>query len=547
MLKALPFGVFSRILSAVRRSWYNLWHRTDTPRVKEQQADPHEDSAPGSRDEDLPRKGTPHINGSDMEGTADASDYPDTEDELEIDQLSEPPKIPYAPKDQQTNQKPDPHPPRNIKGRRNRATQTAPQQDNETRVHATKPPPVPRPVLVCHVPPGSNRWEIVLTTDDESEILSVTQNNTPIKQTNGEWPLSSFVGHLSIVFEDDRIADDSLYNGSPLIFKLGTDWKGPGRKVSHVTAGYFILIAPKEWTPLWPPRVESADCSDRDFAAHYFYREPGEPENENSRFKECRIPLSASGFKLIGQRVFDDSDDGHLFVGSPPILEPADDVVWARVGEEKPNGWSGVNFRPAEQTVAEVLEDRQGHFFVRVYGEDSHLLDSGQFRYLRRLKEVLVNAAPYTAQTLLVPESTGHEPTSVRFSGLNGESMSPVLATQSQHVEATDEGLLVEAHPDGDTLSCDLSTKTGDVGIHLNLPRMWWKIDMPEPSNFSGEWQSKPLQMTRCEFRQLAAAKAMLQLRYPRRIKTCYVGFDDEVNRSFRGTADDIKLRLGNL
>ena len=72
------------------------------------------------------------------------------------------------------------------------------------------------------------------------------------------------------------------------------------------------------------------------------------------------------------------------------------------------------------------MDDRQGRFFVRVY-DDARLLDSGEFRYLRNLKEIRVNGEPYTEHTILVPASTGHPPTKVRFIGFDGATVRPIL------------------------------------------------------------------------------------------------------------------------
>ena len=155
---------------------------------------------------------------------------------------------------------------------------------------------------------------------------------------------------------------------------------------------------------------------DTSFRAHYFFRDGSESEEGIGGFRECDVASTTSGFELAGGRVFDDSEDGELFVGAVPNLKSSQDISWIRVGEEEQNGWKGENFKPDERTLAEVLNGRQGRFFIRVY-DDTRLLDSGEFRYLGNLKEIRVNSKPYDENTVHTPP---YSRTTVEFIGTDG-------------------------------------------------------------------------------------------------------------------------------
>ena len=218
-----------------------------------------------------------------------------------------------------------------------------------------------------------------------------------------------------------------------------------------------------------------------------------------------------------------------------------------RVGEEKKNGWKGENFKPDERTLAEALNGRQGRFFVRVYDSDVKLLDKGEFRYLRDLREIRINSEPYTEQTVLVPSLTGHSLTKVHFIGVDGATVRPILPRESSHAEAQRNTLVVRPHLNGDEISCDLECASGRVGIVLNLPRIWWRLESDESE--SGDWRATSFSVTRQEFREHASANANILLRLPRRMKSVRVGFGVELERVYRHPKErnDIQIPLADF
>ena len=397
-----------------------------------------------------------------------------------------------------------------------------------------KPTSAPRPELICRKAPGSRQWQAMLTWDGECGGTEVRHNGERLETANGEYRLSSFVGQVSIAFVNGEPAEFLLCDGTtPLIFKLGKDWKGDGRKVGGVTNGHFIVMVPKEWHRKGNAPVEHDGCTDPGFIAHYFFRGRGHSAEDVDGFEEYAALLTQSSFALSGNRVFDDSEEGALFGGSVPELRPVSEVVQARVGEEREDGWEGENFRPAERTLAQVLDGRQGRFFVRVYDDDSKLLDSDEFRYCADLREILVDGAPYSETSLLVPSSTGHSPTEVQFIGVEGELVHPQLETDESRAAVRADGtVVVEPHPDGDALSCILGSDAAGVRVDVRLPRIWWRMGRGDREY--DEWRDTPLTMTRQEFRDVAYANEAIRFRLPARVSSVNVGFDEELGRAYR-------------
>ncbi len=377
----------------------------------------------------------------------------------------------------------------------------------------------------------SGVWQLVLSADDARNIVEVQWNGERLNIVNGECRFSSFAGRLSIALEDGGHDEFPLFAGTPLIFKLRRNWSGDGRKVGGISRGYFILIAPKEWTRTGRVPVEPESCEDQDFVAHYCFRDQSLEGEEVEGFEECDVVLTKSGFKLKGNRVFDNSEEGELFVRKAPELSLPPSVKWARIGEEKVNGW-GETFEPAKQSLEEVLKGRQGRFFVRVYDKGATLLDSGEFRYFVNLREIRVNGAPFTETTLLIPPSLGHSPTELQFVGTGGGLVRPKLETESPRVTVRQDGtVVVEPDPNGDSMSCILESGNDGVRVDITLPRIWWRIGQGDGEH--EEWRDTPLLMTRREFRTHADADEMIQLRLAR-IGSINVGFDEELDRGYR-------------
>ena len=416
-------------------------------------------------------------------------------------------------------------------GHESEQTRTRPPREISSRrttrePKASKPRYTPRPELICRS--RGAQWELVLSAPDGCQIEKV-QHGT-VSLAYGGAGIQSFAGHLSVVYSGGQPLKLLLFEDKPLVFKLGTDWSGIGRQVRRVTHGHFIVIAPNDWKRTGHVPVEPDGCTDGAFLAHYFARSKGGSDDVGG-FAEQELPLDGIAAELEGDVIFDDSREGPLFGGeTAPSLKNSPGVVWVRVGEEREEGWLGKNFGP-ERTLADVLEERQGRFFVRIYDNRTKLLDSSEFRYLRGLSQIQVNDEPYTGRRLIAPVSTGHLPARVRFVGTT--MLSPDVT--SDHSSVKEGHILVDPHPDADELRCTLRAGGGAVDVRLNLPRIWWRL---EPIGCHGgpssDWSARAHELNRREFVDCAERGAIIRMRLPRWIEHCRVGFDDEADTQYR-------------
>ena len=423
--------------------------------------------------------------------------------------------------------------PRNIGGRRGR------QSPNQTPEQRSQSPPS-RPELICRRVPTSTTWEIILTADEECQLAAVHLDGTPLDHTAQGCRVPSLTGRLTLSCQDMQRHEVPLFEVDPLIFKVRNNWFGEGRKIAKITNGHFIVVAPAKWERKGRAPVEPDACTDPAFRAHYFHRDVTATDEVLDGFREWSDSPIATGIELTGTRVFDDSDEGDLFVGDTPSLKSFPDFGWARVGEETEDGW-GQNFLPNEQSLPEVLDGRAGRFFLRVYDSQARLLDSTAFRYLRSLRRIRVNGADYSQDLVVVPTSTGHSPTEVRFVGTDGSMISPILTTEALQAAAPSGALVVPPHPDADRISCTLASDASGVNIVLDVPRIWWRLE--DGRYDPGEWRDTPLVMTRQEFRKRSHSNASMVL-LSRRLGSVRVGFDDEPGQPYSRFIEDDRIAM---
>ena len=398
-------------------------------------------------------------------------------------------------------------------------------------------PQAARAELTCRKNAQLHQWELVLSVGDESSVKDVQHDGRTLDFATGERALSSFCSHVTVVFASGERKEITFEDkGEPLVFKLPKNWDGDGRKVKGIGVGHYIVIAPRAYKRTGRVPVEQEACTDPNFTAHYFLSDEKWP-HEIGGFRERDVPSTQSVIELTGKIAFDDSKHGDLFVGDAPSLMHSNGIVWARVGEEG-GRWRGESFKTNERDVGTVLGSRQGRFFVRVYDADMELLDSDQFRYLRGLEEILVNGKPYSEDLLLVPTTAGHLPTEVRFIGVDGANVHPVLSPEAKRTNVRGTSVLADPHPDADRISCKIEADTGSVDVVLALPRVWWHIAQEDMDAF--EWSDVPTVMTRQEFCNRGYDGVTMRLRAPHRIKSVRVGFDGQHDRSY-------PLKLGEI
>jgi len=359
---------------------------------------------------------------------------------------------------------------------------------------------------------------------------------TSLDITGQQCCIPSLSGSLTVRSEDRTEHDITLFkDGTPLIFKLKKNWASEGRRVSRITSGHFVVIAPSKWERIGHVPIEPAACSDPEFQAHYFHRSA----KDTRCFREWSSTPEAAGIELVGKRIFEDSNEGILFVDDPPELKCPQRIAWARVGEESKRG-RGQNFHPGSQLLSEILSDREGRFFIRVYDCEVRMLDSEAFRYVHNLKRIEINGDEYGQDTVLVPERTGYPPIEICLIGADDSILTPGLTPQAQQAITLSGTIAILPHPDADRISCNLGSVDPHVNIVLNLPRIWWRLD----GQFdSGEWHDTPLIMTREEFRNCADEGAALSILPKREAKVC-ARFDDWPDHLYRRKIEEDRIAI---
>ena len=427
--------------------------------------------------------------------------------------------------------------PREIRGRRGR-----PPGNQRT---ARRKSPSSRPDLVCRRLPASATWEIIVSADEECQLATVHLEGKTLGFTSRQCRVPSLRGRITVSCQDGQKHVIPLFEGDPLVFKLRKNWAGEGRRIARITSGYFIVVAPTSFPRPGRAPVEPDNCSDPAFKAHYFHRDATTANGGAADLPEWGSSVVATGIELTGQHLYDDSDDGMLFVGDAPTLKPSPEIEWARVGEETEQGW-GQTFLPDDQSLPDVLAGREGRFFLRVYNSEVSLLDSVAFRYVRDLRRIEVDGAEYAQHTVLVPRKTGYSPTEVRLVGIDGSTLTPVLPRQAPQTIALAGHVAVPPHPDADGISCSLRSATNPPNFVLDLPRIWWRLEDGRPD--PGEWRDTPLAMTRKEFRTHAYANGMVSL-LSKRQASVRAGFGDKPDQRYSRTIEDdcIAIPLSNF
>ncbi len=333
--------------------------------------------------------------------------------------------------------------------------------------------------------------------------------------------------------EGDKEETIALVGGTvPLMFKLRKNWKGDGRRISSMNSGHYIVFAPKTWQRLSMGPIEPSQSTDGEFLAYYF---DSDSDDASDGFEECESFIASERFSLRGRTVHDDADMGDLYVGDIPQLYDSEnwrDIPWMRVGEEGGGTWAE-SFKPVEKQLADVLDNREGWFFLRFYDENTELIHSMDFRYLAGLKKILVGGSPHSRDNIIKPSDNGHIETIVRFVG------EVTVQNRSANITVSDNTASVAPHPDLDETQWRLVGGKGNASINIHLPRIWWQL--VDSKTESGEWRSTSFEMGKEAFSDDLAAKMVISL--PSAINKIQVGFDQggyidgpKVYRKERGT-----------
>ncbi len=365
-------------------------------------------------------------------------------------------------------------------------------------------PPEAKPELICQETRDHRgpQGQIFLRVP-RGKSFEVSQNGTKLSvNDNDNYLLTNFKKKIHWTDGNSSEQIELFSNNRPLIFKLGKNWDGNGRHVPRISSGYYLVFAPREWHRTNEASVSELECTDRDFLAHYFYSDGA---GTADGFKECGSFVKRERFSLDGTTVADDASMGELYVGDVPKLDDSknwEGISWIKVGKEDGDKWAE-DFKPNESTLADVLQGREGRFFIRIF--DVKLIHSMDFRYLAGLEKILVNGEPHHSDNSITPSDNGYTGTVIQFVGeIKAESENKDIAVNK------DNTATIDPLPDLDKTQWTLIGKTEQVTITLHLPRIWWQL--VNSDTISAEWKDTPLVMSQGMFIDNRDAEMVVRL-----------------------------------
>lgn len=375
-------------------------------------------------------------------------------------------------------------------------------------------------------------WEVLLSVASEAGSTEVRQGEEFLSRQDRMWGIPDLHQALEVSTEAGD-ATISLYSGrEPLLFRLPSNtWQDSGRQCRRITRGKYVALAPTGELRRDAGAVfrECEPCADSRFEAHFFDRSAGDTAERVNGFPDWNYGAHDDSASLAGTRIYDSSEEDELFVGDPPTLDRTDGIEWARVGEERPGGWKGQNFRVAEQTMPEVLGRARGRFFVRTYRSGTTRLDAAaSFRYWPDLREIRIDGRPFHRSLVLTPSDTGHRETVVRLVNDSGTAIRPEVVAPRRLPVRPEGSIGVPARPDFDDLRLRLHEDGWQADVAVALPRVWWRL----MKTAGASWTDRPISLPRREF--LRSGSRVLRVLVPDSVELVALGIGGDFEQKHR-------------
>ena len=403
------------------------------------------------------------------------------------------------------------------------------------KYYAPLSPPTERASLRCRE--TGEGWEIYLAIPQESAVVKVTHGGGELQvSSETELPLSQFAGDIVVHYQDNtaRLTLFNAADGKPLFFKMRENWEGEGRLVNNPTAGHILAIAPLDYADEWDADEphESEECVDENFEARFL-------------FLEGAAPGRPARMRIKGKTLHDDADaeyHGKLYVGAPPELQVDPQITDARIVEEtgvrEDNEW-GENFNPHRQSIAAMLDGREGRFSIRTY-HDGNLQESKPFRYFPALRRIAINGKQHSPGNALMPDTRAgtHREIALRFELDSGDCLRPDSVSHDDEVHIDDDDVvIIPPSPSIQAVTCNFPNR---ASISVAVPRVWWRrID---EDGAIGDWGGETYEFSRSEFMNLT--KARIEISAPPAIKAVEVGFGDETMTEFKARQGAVEFGL---
>ena len=452
------------------------------------------------------------------------------------------PNSPVSPQRSKPSAQPPPKRQRRPAARTQPTRRTRPRRHMGRRVRTGEyypplSPPTEKASLRCRETAGE--WEMYIALPQERTVVKVTHGGDELQvSSETEMPLSQFTGDAIVHYHDDTADKITLFNaadGAPLLFKMQENWEGEGRLVSNPTVGHVLAIAPLYYTEEWDadePHYPE-ECVDENFEARFLFLEGaalGRP-----------APMAIKGTTLHDDADADTEYHGKLYIGAPPELQVDHQITVARIVEEtgvrEDNKW-GENFNPHRQSIASMLDGREGRFSIRTY-HDGQRQESKPFRYFPTLRRITLNGEPHSPDNALLPDKrTGkHREIALRFEKDDGDVLRPESVSHDEVRIAGDGTVSIPPSQSIRTLTCDFPNR---ASIAVAIPRVWWRLT--DEDGELGDWAGETHKFSRNAFMNLT--KARIEIRTPPAVNVVEVGFGNDTSRKLRARQSSVEFGL---
>ena len=399
------------------------------------------------------------------------------------------------------------------------------------KIPTPPPPPKYRPDLICGEESG--RWRIYI--EDNSEIESIRQEDE--LESNDDVYAIPKIEDIEVTLRNGECETIHLEKDKPLIFRIGKNWEGRGRRAKCISPNYhYVVFTPKCCGGrIGKGPVENEETFYDDYRAHFF------PSNESSKedgFENCAENIfSDPKYSLTGKIIRDNGRDN--IYSSLPNLETKDEPEKAteiHIGYEGTSGWRKSYDMNNFFQLPDKLEGRGGWFFVRVYEGKPPLVFSDSFRFLPGLKDIKINDKFDWKDQFIHPDSNEHYPTLIEF--ITSDDIFICPEEKVAHLlnqEKSSNIFHIPCREDLDKTKWTLENEKGhkiNVDIHLN--RIWWRYYAP---NREDEWRATPIEIKREEIRNASSETETgieILINYSSPLRSIRLGFKEEDALRFR-------------
>jgi len=388
----------------------------------------------------------------------------------------------------------------------------------------------------------------------ESRLDPCNYNRTRFRLKNQE-NIKIILGEEECVFPLP-LGEEGYY-----IFKMKKDWTSPGRLVSTLNKGNYIIMTPNDWIrdeTLNPAPFGEEYVSGWGLTAHFFHID----QDSKVRFitaegKKIEIDIKSKDYlELEGEHLIDESKMGPLFIRNIPILKVNSIDYWDSVstiviGREGrgTNRWR-MEFAPArtsEQELPEALEERGGGwYYIRVYDQNKKLKESLDFRYSKGLHKVVIPSFHF-------PSEDGYQPVEIEFHCATDCDV--LLQNHSNLIkDKRSEAIIYQIPPlpiydQTDWVIVDRRAKTP---LRITLDRIWWmaglKTEDQDESVNDSNWQAQPLVFAPEDFYATSNKVLWVKITKPLASRRVELGFSDTPYRSYPMPQDNvIKVPLSDF